>query len=166
MQCLIWQQVVLKLVTSKEQILQSYPDVFDGIGYFPGPPYHIQLDPNVIPKQNPCQPIPVHLKEALKQEIDKMLKVGVLKSVHEATPWINSFVLIVGKEKFANLRLRICLAPTNLNKAIVHEPYHFKTPEDITHLLAGSMYYDCLLVIRKGIGTSNYEEASFICNNL
>ena len=26
--------------------------------------------------------------------------------------------------------------PTNLNKAIVHEPYHFKTPEDIAHLLA------------------------------
>ena len=35
-----------------------------------------------------------------------------------------------------NLKLRICLDPTNLNKAIVHEPYHFKTPEDIAHLLA------------------------------
>ena len=35
-------QLVPKLVTSKEQILQSYPDVFEGIGCFPGSPYHIQ----------------------------------------------------------------------------------------------------------------------------
>ena len=48
------QQAVPKLVTSKEQILQRYPDVFDGIGCFPGSPCHIQLDPNVTPKQIPC----------------------------------------------------------------------------------------------------------------
>ena len=65
-----------------------------------------------------------------------MFKVGVLKLVHEATAWINSFVLVEGKDKLGNLKLRICLDPTNLNKAIVREPYHFKTPEDIAHLLA------------------------------
>ena len=71
---------------SKEQILQRNPDAPDGIGCFPGPPYHIQLDPNVAPKQAPCWPITVHLKEAFKQEIDKMLKAGVLKPIHEVTP--------------------------------------------------------------------------------
>ena len=72
---------VSKLVTSKEQILQSYPDVVEGIGCFPGPPYHIQLDQSITPKQTPCRPVLVHLKEAFQQEIDKMLKVGVLKPV-------------------------------------------------------------------------------------
>ena len=43
-------------------------------------------------------------------------------------------VLVEGKDKFGNLKLRISLDPTNLNKVIVHEPYHFKTPEDIAHL--------------------------------
>ena len=60
----------------------------------------------------------------------------VLKPVQEATAWINRFVLIEGKAKSGNLKLRICLGPTNLNKAIVREPYHFKTPEDIDHLIA------------------------------
>ena len=78
--------------------------------------------------------MPVSLKEPFKQEIDKMLQTG--KSVHQATPLINSFVLVEGKDKLGKLKLRICLDPTNLNKAIVHEPYHFKTPEDIAHLLA------------------------------
>ena len=54
-----------------------------------------------------------------------MLQVEVLKSVHQATSWINSFVLVEGKDKLGNLKLRICLDPINLNKAIVLEPYHF-----------------------------------------
>ena len=72
-----------------------------------------------------------------------MLQAGILKPVHQATPWINSFVLVKGKDKFGKLKLRICLDPTNLNKAIVHEPYHFKTLEDIAHLLADAMCHNC-----------------------
>ena len=125
---------VPKLVTSKEQILQEYPDVFEGIVSFPGPPYHIQIDLSVTPKQTPCCPIPVHLKEAFKQEVDKMLHAGVLKQVHEATHWINSFVLVESNEKLGNLMLCICLDPTNLYKAMTREPYHFKSPEAIAHL--------------------------------
>ena len=137
------QNVVPKLITSKEQILCNYPNVFGGIGRFPGAPYHIQLNPSATPKQTPCHPIPVHLKEAFKQEVDKMLQAGVLKPVHEATPWINSFVLVEGKDKSGNLKLRICLDPTNLNKAIMREPYHFTTPEDITHLLVDA----CIMTV-------------------
>ena len=127
-----------KFITSQEPILQVYPEVFEGIGCFPVPPYHIHVNPSVTPKQTPCQPVPVHLKEPLKQEIDKMLQAGIMKLVHQATPWINSFGLLEGKEKLGKLKLRICLDLTNLNKAIVHKPYHFKTPEDIAHLLADS----------------------------
>ena len=42
-----------KLLTSKDQIQHEYPDVFDGIGNFPGPSYHIQIDPSFTPKQTP-----------------------------------------------------------------------------------------------------------------
>ena len=126
---------VPKLIISKDHILQEYPDVFEGIGNFPGPSYHIQINPSVTPKQTPCHPIPVHLKEAFKQEIDKMLQAGVLKPVHEATPGINSFVLVESKDKLGTLKLHICLNPTDLNKVITREPYHFRMPEDIAHLL-------------------------------
>ena len=57
-------------------------------------PICIQLDPSVTPKQTPCNPIHAHLKEPFKQEVDKILQAGVLKPFHEATPWINSFVLV------------------------------------------------------------------------
>ena len=151
--------IVPKLNTSKQQILQAYSDVFDGIGCFPGPPYHIQVDPSVTPKQIPCQPVPVHLKEPFKQEIDKMLQAGILKPVHQAIPWINSFVLVEGKDKLGKLKLRICLDPTNLNKTIVCEPYHLKTTEDIAHLLADASVItvnDC----RKGFWHQQLDKAS------
>ena len=153
------QQLVAKLLTSQEQILQSYPDLFEGIGCFLGSPYHIPFDQSITPKQTPGRSILVHLKEALKQEIDKMLKVGVLKPVHEVNPRINSFVLVEGKDKLGNLKPMICLDPTNLNKAIVREPYHFKTPEDIAHLLVDA----CIMSVcdcKKGYWHQQLDEAS------
>ena len=101
----------------------------------------------------------MHKKEAFHQEIDKMLKEGVLKSVHEATPWIDSFVLVEGKDKLGNLKLRICLDSTNLNKVIVREAYCFKTPEDIAHALADAWImsvWDC----KKGYWYQEHNEAS------
>ena len=110
-----------------KMILHEYPGIFEGIGKFLGPSYHIQIDPSVPPKQTPCQPIPIHLKQIFQQEINKMLQAGVLAPVHEATLWINSFVLVESKDKLGDLKLHIFLDPTNLNKAITREPYHFRT---------------------------------------
>ena len=107
----------------------------EGIGKFLGHPYTINLDPSIQPKQTPCRPVPVHLKESFKKEIDKMLQASVLKPVTEATPWINSFVLVESKDKSGNLKLHICHDPTNLNKTIIWEPYHFKMADDIAHLI-------------------------------
>ena len=124
------------MVRRKADIKEYYADVFEGVGRFPGPPYHIQLDPKVPPKQTPVRPVPVHLKEAFKQELDKMLQAGQLKPVHEATPWINSYVIVEGKDKLGRLKPRICLDPKNLNVAVIREPWFSKTPDDIAHLLA------------------------------
>ena len=141
-------QDVSKRITNKEKILTYYQDVFEGTGKFPGS--SIQIDSSNPPKQTSCCPIPVHLKESFKQEIEKMLKAGILKPVHEATPWINSFVLVEGKDKSDNLKLHICLDPINLNKVILREPYHFKTLKHISHLIAES----CIMSVcdcKKGI---------------
>ena len=146
---------VPKLVTSKAQTLHEYPVVFERIGSFSSPWYHIQLDPSVTPKQTSRCPIPIHLKEAFKQEVDRMLQAGVLKPVYEAIPWINSFVLIAGKDKSGNLKLHICLVPTKLNKAIIREPYHFRTLEDISHLLADT----CIMtyvIAKRDTGIRNF----------
>ena len=55
-----------------------------------------------------------------------MLTPRVNRPVHEATPWINSFILVESTDKSTGKpKLHICLDPTNLNKAIIQEPYCF-----------------------------------------
>ena len=148
-----------QLITKKEHILARFPDVFEGIGKFPSKAYKIQLDPKISPKQTPCRPVTIHLKDAFKAKIDKMLKADVLKPVQEATPWINSFILVEGTDQHGQPKLRICLDPTNLNKTIVREPYHFKTPEDISHLLADATVLT-VLDCKKGYWHQELDEES------
>ena len=47
----------------------------------------------------------------------------------------------------------------NLNKAVIHEPYHFKTLEDITHLIANS-YIMTVCDCKKGYWHQELDEAS------
>ena len=129
----------MAIIKRKADIKDFYADVFEGVGHFPGEPYHIQIDSKVPPKQTPVRPVAVHLKEAFKQELDKMLQAGYIKPVHEATPWINSFVIVEGKDKLGKLKIRICLDPTNLNVAVIREPWFSKTPDDIAHMLADAV---------------------------
>ena len=148
-----------KLVTTQSQILQEYPDVIKGIGKFPGPPYHIHVDPGVTPKQTPCRPIPIHLKDAFQKEISKMLQAGILVPVTKATLWINSYILAEIRDNQGQVKLRICLDPTNLSKAVTREPYHFCTPEDISHMLADA----CILTVcdcKRGYWHQMLDEAS------
>ena len=88
-----------------------------------------------------------------------MLKAGVLKVVQEATPWINNFVLLEGTDKHGKPKLQICLDPTNLNKAIIREPYDFKILEDIAHLIDESSMMT-ILDCKKGYWHQELDEAS------
>ena len=107
----------IRIIKTKEQIKEQYPELFEGIRRFPGEPYHIHINLSNTPKQTPCRPIPVHLMQTFRQEIEKMFTAGVIKPVHEATPWINSFILVESKDKKTGKpKLHICLDPTNLNK--------------------------------------------------
>ena len=126
-------------LTSLDEIKVQYKDIFEGIGTFPGKPYHINIDPSVPPKCLPCRPVPMHQQDEFKKQLDEMLQAGIIAEVHEATPWINSFVIVEsvrdGKRKF-----QICLDPKPLNKAIMHEPYVTRTPDDVYHLLADAKH--------------------------
>ena len=103
-------------------------------------------------------------KRLFNKKLLKCYKWGVLKPVQEATPWINSFVVVEGKDKSGNLKPRISLDLTNLNKAIMREPYHFKTPEEITHLIADA----CIMTVcdcKKGYWHQKLNEAYLISYN-
>ncbi|CAH1232986.1 RTL1 [Branchiostoma lanceolatum] len=132
-------QLVLTVKSSEtaESIKQEYSDVFQGIGRLPGE-YRIQVDPNVEPVVHAPRKFPVSLRDPLKKELDRMEALGVIQKVDEPTEWVNSLVVV---EKPKSGKLRICLDPRDLNKAIKREHYQLPTLEDISTRLAGSKYF-------------------------
>ena len=71
-----------------------------------------------------------------------MLQAAYIKPMHETTPWINSYVIVEGKDKLGRLKIRICLDPNNLNVAVICEPWFSKTPDNIAHMFI-IMATDC-----------------------
>ena len=83
------------------------------------PEHHIRLQEDMPPVVHPPRKIPAGLRDKLKDELDRMEKMGVIVKVDEPSEWVNSLVLV---EK-PNGDLRICLDPRDLNKAIRREYY-------------------------------------------
>ena len=126
-------------INTKDDLQRQYPDRFEGIGKFRGD-FHITMDPTVtpvIPAERRCS---IHLKDEVKAELDNMEELGVIERVTEPTDWVSSIVY----SRKPSGKLRICLDPKDLNKAIKRPHYHTPTLEEITHKLAGSVMYSKL----------------------
>ncbi|CAC5407755.1 unnamed protein product [Mytilus coruscus] len=122
--------------TDVDDPVKSFPKVFTGLGCLEKP-YHIKIDSSVNPVINPPRKIPAALREKLKGTLKEMEDKEVIRKVDEPTDWVNSLVVV---EKPKTGKLRICLDPRNLNKAIKREHFALPTIEDITTRLTGAKY--------------------------
>ena len=134
---------VSRLPLTKQDISQ-YSGCFEGIGHFPGDPYKFHLKPDHKPARHAPRKVPVHLETAFKEEIDSLVKQGILEEVKEHTDWVNSYVIVekdTGNHHSPNhtvkKKLRICLDPRDLNEALEREPYHTRSVDEITAKLHG-----------------------------
>ena len=85
---------VSKLPLTKLDILSQYFACFEGIGHFPGDLYKFHLKPDYKPARHAPRKVPVHLETAFKEEIDSLVKQGILEEVKEHTDWVNSYVIV------------------------------------------------------------------------
>ena len=126
-------------INSTDDLVKMFPDQFDHIGNFPGE-YRIVTDPTITPIIHPPRKCPIQLKDEIKACLDDMLQQGVIKKVDEPTDWVNSLAY----SKKADGKLRICLDPKDLNKAIKRNHHRTPTLEEITHQFSGSKYFSKL----------------------
>ncbi|VDI46803.1 Hypothetical predicted protein [Mytilus galloprovincialis] len=128
--------VIMTVQADVDDPVKSFPKVFTGLGCLEKP-YHIKIDSSVNPVINPPRKIPAALREKLKGTLKEMEDKEVIRKVDEPTDWVNSLVVV---EKPKTGKLRICLDPRNLNKAIKREHFALPTIEDITTRLTGAKY--------------------------
>ena len=120
----------------KEEVMQKYANVFTGLGRLEKP-YHIEVDPTVMPVVNPPRTIPAALRDRVKTELEDMEKRGVIRKVEEPTDWVSSMAIVEKPDG----SLRICLDPRHLNKAIKREHFQLPTIEDITTRMANAKWF-------------------------
>ena len=130
---------VSRFPLTKQDILSQYSGCFEGIGCFPGDLYKFHLKPDYKSARHVPRKVPVHLETAFKEEIESLVKQGILEEVKEHTDWVNSYVIIekdTGNQHAPNhtvkKKLRICLDPRDLNEALDREPYHTRSVDEIT----------------------------------
>ena len=131
---------VKKSNVSTSKIVKSFHNVFEGLGCVSGVEYDIKVDPSVKPVITPPRRVPIALQDRLKSTLDQLVKDNVIEPVYEATEWVNPLVII---EKPCG-KLRLCLDPHQLNKAIFREHYPMRTIEEIAANLHGSKIFSVL----------------------
>ena len=64
------------------------------MGCFPGDPYKFHLKPEHKPARYAPRKVPIHLESVFKEEIESLVKLGILEKVKEHTDWVNSYVIV------------------------------------------------------------------------
>ena len=124
---------------TESDIFTKYDDVFTGLGCLEGE-VDIKLKDDAQPVVNPPRNVPVAIRETLKDELESMVKKGVLSRVTEPTEWVNSMVTVVKPSG----KLRICLDPRNLNQSVQREHYPMNTIDSVLTQVKGAQYFSVL----------------------
>ena len=119
----------------KQQIMELYPDLFSGVGTIKNAMVHLDVKPGAIPVV--CSPghVPHADQPKLKGELDKMLKLGVIRKldINEASVWVHALVIVIKP----NGKLCVCLDPRTLNSALQHNVHNAKRFVDIISKVKG-----------------------------
>ena len=118
--------------------LEEYQDVFEGQGRLPGK-CHVQIDESIPPVNQPPRRVPAALRKPLKDKLDELEAQGVISPITKHTPWVSSLCIVN-----RNNKLRICLDPKPLNKAIMRPHYQLPTIEDVATRLADAKIFSVL----------------------
>ena len=123
-------------IDMSNSIFEQYGDCFDEIGTLPKV-HRIIIDESVPPVVHASRKIPFALKDQVKEELDRMMRLNVIEPVTEPTDWVHQ--IVVGKKP--NGKLRLCLDPRDLNKAIKRHHFKLPTAEELFAEMKGAKYF-------------------------
>lgn len=114
-------------------LLKNYQDVFDGkLKVYPDELIHLDIDPTIQPHRSRAYPIPRSQLRIFKQELDRLVKIGVLSPCGRST-WISGSFIIPKKDK----TVRWISDFRALNKALKRKVYPIPRIQDILSRRSG-----------------------------
>lgn len=121
-----------------DKLTSEFPDICNTSGTLPGE-YQIKLKPGAKGVIHPPRRQPIALKEKIVTKLREMELEGHIRKVEKPTEWVSSMTVAVRGEK-----VRICLDPSDLNKAIQREHYPMKTIDEIAAEIPGATVFSTL----------------------
>ena len=122
---------------TREHILTEYKDVFEGLGHIGDTKF--VLDPSVQPVQHNPRRVPIAIQDKVRAKIADLEKKGIVKKVTKPTEWISSMVVVTTPKK-----IRICLYPKDLNKAVLRPKYQMATLDEVLPRLSKAKVFSTL----------------------
>ena len=119
-------------INSTKDLQALYPKSFDRIEDMLGE-FDIKIDPTVPLVQHSRCKVPIEYKAEIEKELSDKVSQGIIAKQTKPTPWVS----LLTYPKKPNCKLRICLYPKGLNKAIIRENHKAPTLEEIAHVLTG-----------------------------
>jgi len=126
---------------STAEIINDYADVFTGLGRIPGT-VSLKVDPNFTPVAHPPRPIPVALREKVRDKLEEMVQDGIIERVPVGTPtpWCSPMHVVLKPDK----SVRITIDPKDLNKALIREYHPINTVEEVAQRCPGARFFTVL----------------------
>jgi len=140
--------------TNVENVITKYADVFTGMGCLPGE-YDIIIDKDVPPVQNRPRRVAYALKDDFQKKIIELEKQGVIAKVDTPTPWISNCLAV----RKPNGSVRVCLDPSDLNRAIRRNHYQLPVIEEVLPTLKDAKIFS-LVDAKDGFLQVKLSEAS------
>jgi len=104
-----------KLNLGGGHIVERFGKVFsDKLGLVKGYQHRVKMKNEVRPVQQKLRRLPIMTRQAVKEEIDKLLETGVIEPI-EASEWVSAVVVVAKK----NGRVRLCIDLRQVNKNII-----------------------------------------------
>ena len=121
---------------TQNNILQNYKDVFSGNGRLEGE-LHLEIDPSVTPVRMPLRKLPIAVKDKVKAELESLTKSGIISPMNKPSEWISALLVVTKPDG----RIRICIDPKPLNKALKRNHHCLPVIDDIIPELEGAKIF-------------------------
>ena len=122
---------------TKESILKEFHDVFEGLGNIGDA--SVTVDPDAKPIQHAPRRIAVTLHQEIKAKLAELEKKQIIVKETEPTEWISNMVVVAKPGK-----IRICLDPKDLSKAIRRPKYQVPTLDETLPKLGNAKVFTTL----------------------
>lgn len=149
----------VRAIKKENQIINNNIDVFTGLGLFPEK-CKLVLKENASPVINTARRVPLSIKDKLKDTLEHLEKIKVIATVNEPVDWMSNIVIV---EK-PNKKLRICLDPQDLNRALKTVKYPIPTLKEIIPKLKGKKWFTVVDLSDGFWQVGLDDESSKLCN--